>query len=247
VVLALVALNALVFCAQALSDAHTGVTIAAYGLIPARFFHWGALGGVAYDPWRFLPIGTSMFLHDGWLHLCTNMIYLWTFGRALEGRLGRVGVGATYLLAGIAAALGQLIAHPRSSAAMIGASGAIAGLLGAYLVSFPRAEVTVAFPFYMVPFVLRVRALWFLLAWLALQVGQGVADLFVGTTDPQVAWWAHTTGFVTGTVGAIAGRVWQPAASGAPRTRITFVPPAPGLRPSVPVLARSSAVPSRPP
>lgn len=208
VVLTIVVLNVAVLCCQNGFSAHGKTLVGSLGLIPSRFVRWVALGGVAHDPWRFLPLGTSMFLHDGWLHLGTNMLYLWTFGRALEARLGRAGMAATYLFSGIASALGQLIAHPHSNAAMIGASGAIAGLLGAYLVCYPRATITVAFPFLLVPWVLRIRACWFLLGWFALQIGKGTMDLLSSVNDPQVAWWAHATGFLTGLTGAVAGCTW---------------------------------------
>ena len=240
-VLTLIALNIVVLGLEQLPTVDVPTLIGTYGLVPHRFMHWTSLGGSLRDPWRYLPLVSAMFLHDGWLHLATNMLYLWTFGRALEARLGRSGVAATYALSGIAAALGQLLAQPGSNAAMVGASGAIAGLLGAYLVCFPRASLTLAFPFYLVPWVLRVRAMWFLLGWFALQVFKGTSDLMAHTADPPVAWWAHVAGFIAGMVGAIAGRAYLSETSDAADVR----PLAPRMiRVSqVPALARTSRVP----
>jgi membrane associated rhomboid family serine protease len=204
-VFTLLAMNALVLCLEQIPTVDVPTLVGTFGLVPNRFMHWTSLGGSAHDPWRYLPLLSAMFLHDGWLHFATNMLYLWTFGRVLEARLGRSGLIATYGLSGIAAALGQLLAHPGSNAAMVGASGAIAGLLGAYLICFPRARLTLAFPFYLVPWVLRIRAMWFLLAWFGLQVCKGTLELLAHTNDPPVAWWAHVAGFVAGMTGALAG------------------------------------------
>lgn len=248
IVVALVALNTIAFAAQSLCGVDAGRLLGLFGLIPSRFLGWTALGGVATDPWRYLPLASAMFLHDGWIHLASNMVYLWVFGRALEGRLGRVGLAGTFVLSGVAAGLGQIIAHPHSNAAMIGASGAVAGLLGAYLVCFPRAKLTLAFPFYFVPFVLELRAVWFLLAWFALQVGHGAADLMAATTEPHVAWWAHATGFVTGMIGAVAGRGWVPLEKPAPGVVTAPAPPRVSLGPQPPgIVLRPSRVPAAPP
>ena len=207
-VFTILAMNALVLFLEQFPSVDVPTVVGTFGLVPHRFMHWTSLGGSVHDPWRYLPLFSAMFLHDGWLHFATNMLYLWTFGRALEARLGRSGLVITYALSGLAAGLGQLLALPGSNAAMVGASGAIAGLLGAYLVCFPRAKLTLAFPFYLVPWVLRVRAMWFLLAWVGLQVCKGTMDLLSSTADPPVAWWAHVAGFVAGMCAALAGRAF---------------------------------------
>jgi membrane associated rhomboid family serine protease len=225
VIVALLTFNTVVLLCECIPGLDAVAVVGRYGLVPWRFFHSHATGAHVSEVSRFVPIVSSMFLHDGWLHLATNMVYLWTFGRALEDRLGSVGVAGTFFLSGIAAALGQLLAHPHSNAAMVGASGAIAGILGAYLVCFPRARVTIAFPFFYVPWLFRVRAWVFLLGWFALQVGKGTMDLASGTLDPAVAWWAHAAGFMAGLTGAVAGRAW---ASDEVRAS---VPPRPTLMP----------------
>src|SRR5262249_40965937 len=108
VVSIIVLVNVLIYALQSVLHASEQTVLVLYGLTPWRFTHWVALNGSALDPRRFAPLATSMFLHDGWTHLASNMVYLWTFGRALEGRIGRWALALTYLLSGICAALGQL-------------------------------------------------------------------------------------------------------------------------------------------
>src|ERR1700728_4299062 len=124
----IIAINILVFLFEASLDPYTqNAFIAQYGLVPANF-HVSA-------------IFTSMFLHGGWLHVLGNMWFLWIFGDNIEDLLGHAKFLAVYLLCGIVAALGQVIANPNSTVPMVGASGAIAGVMGAYLVKFPRARI----------------------------------------------------------------------------------------------------------
>ena len=138
---------------------------------------------------------TSIFLHGSWLHLLGNMLYLWVFGDNIEERLGTIGFIAFYLLAGIGAALAQVAANPNSTTPMIGASGAIAGVLGAYLVIFPRARVRtlILFRFILVRELPAVIVLGF---WFVLQLINGL--LGAGNADGGVAWFAHIGGFVIG-------------------------------------------------
>jgi membrane associated rhomboid family serine protease len=140
---------------------------------------------------RALSLVTSQFLHAGWLHLLGNMLFLWIFGNNIEDRLGRVRYIPFYLLCGVFAAIGQTLTDPTSGVPMIGASGAIAGILGAYLLLYPRAGVrTFPLVFLRLPAWL-VLGLWFALQFLYLggesQEGQG-----------GVAYWAHVVGFVAG-------------------------------------------------
>jgi membrane associated rhomboid family serine protease len=146
----------------------------------------------------WLTIVTSMFLHGGWLHLAGNLLYLWIFGRNVEGRLGHQGFAVFYLAAGLAAAGVQIAPDPSSTIPMVGASGAISGVLGAYLVLFPRSRVVVFFPF---SFMLlhEMRAFWLLILWFALQLVSAVG----APDDAGVAWWAHIGGFVAGAVVAL--------------------------------------------
>lgn len=162
-----------------------------YGLIPARLFAAGS-------PRDLAPVLTSMFLHGGFLHVIGNMLYLHVFGDNVEDRLGHFRYLGFYLAAGFVAALTHAFLAPSSNVPMVGASGAIAGVIGAYFVNFPRARVVTAVPvFFFVHFV-RVPAVLLLLLWFLLQLGSGAAVLEAGDAQAGVAWWAHIGGFVFG-------------------------------------------------
>jgi membrane associated rhomboid family serine protease len=194
VTVALIVVNALVFLHEIALGPYLERFVFAYGLIPRRFVYWP---GAELDPRRFLPIFTSMFWHGGWLHLLGNMLYLWIFGDNVEDRLGHVRFIFFYLLAGMVAGLTQVALNPTSSLPTIGASGAIAGVLGAYLVTFPRSRVLTFFPpiwFFQLP------AFAYLVFWFVLQLLEGVWSLGAPADTGGVAVWAHVGGFVAGVV-----------------------------------------------
>lgn len=143
----------------------------------------------------------SLFLHGGWLHLLGNMLFLWIFADNIEDRLGHVGFTAFYLLAGLIATAVFVVANPDSTTSLVGASGAIAGVLGAYLVIYPRRVVTVAVPFFFFALI-RLPAMVVLGLWFVYQL------LPLGTAGPQggtgVAYLAHVAGFVFGVVVVLA-------------------------------------------
>ncbi len=155
----------------------------AYGFIPALFFD---------DPaGQFYTIITSMFVHGNFTHLLSNVWFLWVFGPAVEGRLGFRRFMLLYLLSGIAAALLQGVSLPDSIIPMVGASGAVSGVLGSYLVLFPRARVlTIILPFFF--FIFWLHAPLYLGYWVVIQF----VYAFMGL--PGVAWWAHIGGFLLG-------------------------------------------------
>jgi membrane associated rhomboid family serine protease len=177
-----------------LGDAGMGAVVFAFGLIP------GVLTGHARlaPALQLLPppatLVTSMFLHGSWMHLAGNMLYLWIFGNNIEDRLGHGRFILFYLLSGLAAAALQILPDPASTVPMIGASGAISGVLGAYLVLFPHARVLVFIPFSFFPF-LYISALWLLGFWLLMQV---LSALLASGAEGGVAWWAHIGGFLAG-------------------------------------------------
>ena len=145
-----------------------------------------------------MPVFTSMFLHAGWWHLIFNMWFLWVFGRNLEDGLGHFGYLVFYLTCGVAAALAQTIATPLSTIPTVGASGAIAGVMGGYFVRYPRARVLMLVPFIFVFFLWLpawvVLGYWFVLQFLS-RVGSSLVGPGVGT---GIAFWAHVGGFVAG-------------------------------------------------
>ena len=144
---------------------------------------------------QWLTVLTHMFMHGGVAHVLGNLWFLWIFGRPVEDRLGSVKYLLFYLLAGAAAAGAQVIVDPGATVPMLGASGAISGVLGAYLVLFPTAWVLALVP-WIVP-VLPVPAVIFLVLWFAFQMWSGLGALAAGL-DGGVAWWAHAGGFVAG-------------------------------------------------
>jgi len=182
----LIALNLLVFFEQLRAGPLAERLILAYGLVPARLVHWDELGGPP-GVLRLLPLFTSQFLHGGWLHLLGNLLYLWIFGDNVEDRLGHLKFLLFYLACGAAAGLAQVFADPSSPVPTVGASGAIAGVLGAYLVSYPRARVLTFVPIFFLPWLVEIPAVVFLVLWFLTQVLMGLAGLGREVTG-GVAW-----------------------------------------------------------
>ena len=145
-----------------------------------------------------------MFIHGGWGHLLGNMLYLWIFGDNVEDRLGRLRFLGFYLATGVAGALAQVAAAPGALVPTVGASGAISGVLGAYLVMFPRKRVRVL----LFLFVLDVPALVVIGLWAFTQLASGVGSLAAPHPAGGVAYLAHVGGFAAGVAGALVARVW---------------------------------------
>jgi membrane associated rhomboid family serine protease len=196
VTITLIALCGLVFCwQQTLDPIAARRAIDALGAIPAVL-----LGDARLPPdlqWlpRFLTVLTSMFLHGGWLHLLGNLLFLWVYGDNVEHSLGHWRFLLFYFVCGIVAVFAQAFANPESAYPIIGASGAISGVLGAYLWLFPHARVLtlVLLPFFFTT--LRIPAMWLLLLWFAVQL---LSDFAVHGGGAGVAFRAHIGGFLTG-------------------------------------------------
>lgn len=189
VTVALIVANALAFLYQAaLPRGQFEAFILNWGLVPADF-------GV-------VTLLTSMFLHGGWLHFLGNMLYLWIFGDNVEDRFGHGRYLVFYLLCGAFAALAQSLTAPTSTVPMVGASGAIAGVLGAYLVMFPHSRVLTLVPIFFFIQIVEVPATILLGLWFVLQLLSGIGSLSVarGSNIGGVAFWAHAAGFVSGVV-----------------------------------------------
>ena len=165
-----------------------------WGLVPAQL--------LSQPGTEWVKILTSMFLHGGWIHILSNMWILLIFGDNVEERMGGVGYLIFYLLSGVAAGLLQSFAMRSSAEPMIGASGAIAGVLGAYLILFPHARVASLVPILFIFTVINVPATLFLLFWFVSQLFSGWLVLG-GASGSGVAWWAHVGGFVFGMLVAI--------------------------------------------
>jgi len=186
VTIGLIALNVLVFFFEiALDDFSRNELMVSYGVVPARLY---------YD-----TLLTSMFLHGGWMHLIGNMWFLWIYGDNVEDILGRWRYLLFYLLCGIAAALVHVFFNAGSKIPTIGASGAIAGVMGAYMAKFPHSRVlTLVFLFIFITTV-EIPATIILAYWLLLQVFSGVGEVAQSQLSKGgVAWWAHVGGFAAG-------------------------------------------------
>jgi len=173
--------------ATLLGDTGFEVFTARYGAIPFELLH--ATDAISPTPIPlYLTLITSMFMHGGWMHLGGNMLYLWIFGNNIEDVWGHFRFVGFYLLCGVVATLAHMFSEPQAAVPMVGASGAIAGILGAYLAAFPGSRILVLV-FY---FVLRVPALIVLGGWFLIQLMNASND------TSGVAWYAHIAGFVVG-------------------------------------------------
>ena len=191
VTIALIVANALVFFYQLALGPDVQEFVNEYGLIPAAF--------------SFVTVITSMFLHGGFLHFGGNMLYLWIFGDNVEDRMGHGRFLVFYLLCGAAAALTQTVADPSSIVPMVGASGAIAGVMGAYFVLYPRSRILTLVPIFFFIQLIEVPAIFFLGLWFLMQFISGVGSIATASGEPAggIAFWAHVAGFVAG-LGGVA-------------------------------------------
>jgi membrane associated rhomboid family serine protease len=166
--------------------------IMANATIPVHVFGW--LGGHVPAQSAFLPIFTSMFLHSGVAHILGNMLFLWIFGDNVEDFFGHAGYLVFYLGCGLGSGLLHIFFNLHSSLPALGASGAISGVMGAYLLLYPRARVLTLVFIFLMP----IPAVFILVGWFLLQFFSAVGTLGVATTSGGVAWWAHVGGFLLG-------------------------------------------------
>lgn len=191
----LIALCIVVYLWELSLGREMNAALVALGFTPASYFSSQAAeaAGLAIPPW--LTILTSMFLHGGLLHLAGNMLYLWIFGNNVEDAMGHGRFLLFYLLCGAAAALAMAHIDPTSRVPMIGASGAISGVLAAYVLLYPRSHVTVIVPLGIILYPFAIGAIWVIGFWFLLQL------ISAGLAEPGrsgTAWWAHVGGFIAG-------------------------------------------------
>ena len=169
-------------------------------------------GQGAFPLWEWITLISSQFLHGGFLHLGGNMLYLWVFGNNIEDQLGKVKFLIFYLGCGVLAGLSQWIIEPTSTIPTLGASGAIAGVMGAYILRFPRAQILTLIPLFFFITTVRIPALFFLGFWFVQQAFYGIASLNSPmSVGGGVAYWAHAGGFVFGLIlGPLLGLMRQP-------------------------------------
>jgi membrane associated rhomboid family serine protease len=193
----LIAANCAIFLFEiSLAPGDRELFLATFALIPARYFY--SSGAATLSPADYLPFLSNMFLHGGWLHLILNMWALWLFGPIVEDRLGSLRYLSFYLLVGILASLTHALVNPTSTLPALGASGAIAGIIGSSIRLFPLARVVVLVPILLLPLFVEVPAIIFAGFWFMTQLLQGTADLLMPSGGGGVAWWAHVGGFAAG-------------------------------------------------
>lgn len=193
----IIALNVLLFLAEAtMPESLLNDFIQEFGVVPSRFFsHFNAS--------ELMTVYSAMFLHGGWLHLISNMWAFFIFGDNVEDRMGHFNFLLFYLFCGTVAAVGQVLMSSSSSIPMVGASGALAGVLGAYILMFPHSRIITLVPlFLVVPWFIEVPAVIYLGIWFLMQffTGLGALDSSPLAADAGVAWWAHIWGFVAGMI-----------------------------------------------
>lgn len=169
-----------------------------FGIVPVKVTYSADIPGATFAN-TYFPFLSYMFLHGGFIHLIGNMWFLWIFGDNIEDRLGRVGFMLFYLLCGIGSALVHVYFNSQSGVPCVGASGAIAGVLGAYMVTFPKARVLVLIPLFIIWEFIELPAIVVLGFWFLIQFLSGAA-IFSSAHGGGVAWWAHIGGFVLGII-----------------------------------------------
>ena len=193
VTVTLIFLNAIVFLYGLSLGSSLSQFILTFGLVPAEF--------------SWPTVFSSMFLHGGLLHVGGNMLYLWVFGDNVEDRMGHGRFVAFYLLCGIAAALAQTYTNGGSTVPMVGASGAVAGVMGAYFVLYPRSRIVTLVPIVIFIQIIEIPAIFFLGIWFLMQFVSGVGSLATaGQSLGGIAFWAHVAGFAAGAAGILVFR-----------------------------------------
>jgi len=194
----LILANIAVFAHEVSLGRHVEGFVARYAMVPAMVaqahLDRAALIGAHGRLWPPFTILTSMSIHAGVTHIAGNMLYLFIFGPAVEERTGSAHYLSFYLLSGIASAAATIVMAPQSEVPVIGASGAIAGILGAYFILYPRGSILTFFP----PFFFRLPAVIYLIIWFGLQLYWGIASGAGASLMGGVAWWAHVGGFLFG-------------------------------------------------
>ncbi|MCX7930270.1 MAG: rhomboid family intramembrane serine protease [Chlorobi bacterium] len=194
----LIGLNTLAFLFEiSLSEHKLDMLIRLFGLIPARFTNpeWAEWMGL---PNSWLPLVTNMFLHSGWGHFLGNMWTLYIFGDNVEDRMGSGRYVIFYMLSGIVAGLVHMYLYPNSTIPAIGASGAISGVMAAYMFLFPYSRIIFLFPLFFLPYFFEIPALVYIGVWFLGQLVSGVTVLAITDHAGGIAFWAHIGGFIAG-------------------------------------------------
>ena len=198
---ALIGVNALAFFFEhSLGGPAFARFIELFALIPARYTSTEWSLAVGLDPHSYWPFLTYMFLHGGWLHIIGNMWFLWIFGDNVEDRMGHRRFLLFYLSCGVASVLFYMVIYPESTTPLIGASGAISGVMGAYILMFPTARVLTLIPIFIFPYIVELPSLIFIGFWFLFQLISGAFGMADPNAGQGIAWWAHIGGFIAGMI-----------------------------------------------
>ena len=195
VTVTLIGLCVLVFGWELAIGAESDRALTVLGFTPGAFSHPESAQTAVLGIPVWATIFTSLFLHASFLHIAGNMLYLWIFGNNIEDAMGHIKFVLFYLVCGVAAALTMWLVDSTSQTPIVGASGAISGILAAYMLLYPRAWVRVVVPELLVLYPFRVRAVWVAASWFALQL---LSAVLTPASEPGTAWWAHVGGFAAG-------------------------------------------------
>ena len=199
VTIGIIIINILIFLYELSLGSGLGEFIMKFGVVPLKVSYYSQVPDLTFIN-TFFPFISSMFLHGGFVHLIGNMWFLWIFGDNIEDKLGHFRFIAFYLLCGIIASSVHVFFNIQSKVPCVGASGAIAGVLGAYMITFPRARVVTIVPLFVFIQVMELPAIVVLGFWFVIQFFNGAATITASTSGAGVAWWAHIGGFAAGVI-----------------------------------------------
>ncbi len=196
---ALIAINSIVFLLLQFMPEHVRqLFLFHYGMIPARYSHpeWARHMGFADD--AYFSFISSMFIHAGWLHIIMNVWFIWIFADNIEDRMGHFRFLVFYFVCGLIGSLLQFYFNPSLTIPVVGASGAIAGVMGAYFLLYPFARIVIWIPLFFLPIFFEIPAIAFLGFWVILQMQNATLSIVDSQSITSVAWWEHLGGFIAG-------------------------------------------------
>src|SRR3989338_3287551 len=199
ITIGIIVINVLIFLYELSLDSGLGEFIMKYAVLPLKIKHYSQDPDLTFTSISF-PFVSSMFLHGGFIHLIGNMWYLLIFGDNIEDKLGHFKFFGFYILCGIIASSVHVLFNSQSDIPCIGASGAIAGVLGAYMVTFPYARIVTVIPLFVFLQVIELPAMVVLGFWFVIQFFNGATSITASTSGAGVAWWAHIGGFAAGII-----------------------------------------------
>ncbi len=199
VTIGIIVINVFIFLYELSLGSDLGAFLHQYGVVPIKIAHYNRSSDLTLID-TFFPFLSSSFLHAGFIHLIGNMWFLWIFGDNIEDKLGHIKYLCFYILCGAIASSVHVYFNSQSEIPCVGASGAIAAVLGAYMVTFPRARVTTVVPIFFFLQIIELPAVVVLGFWILIQFFSGAASSTASTSDGGVAWWAHVGGFVSGII-----------------------------------------------